>query len=381
MVGIHHSNIHDFEFMAKALKLAAKGKNTCMPNPAVGCIISKNGRIIGEGWHEKSGEDHAEVSALKSLNSSAKGSTVYVTLEPCSYHGRTGSCVDMLIKSGVSRVVFGMTDPNPKVCGQGIMELEKAGILVEGPILESEAQYLNRGYIKRHQDGLPWLTIKMAMSIDGRTAMSDGKSQWITGIYAREDVQKIRAESCAIITGIGTILQDDPSLTVRYKKSEKISRLKDASKSLNSLPLKQPLRVVVDSELKLPENAKILSSPGHVLIASAIAGQTFTSAQLDTVCLANREGKVDLLKLIKILAEKECNNVLIESGPTLAGAFMQMGLVDELIIYMAPKLLGNISRPLLCLPFIHLAQGIKLDIKDTRLVGEDIRITAQVRKN
>jgi diaminohydroxyphosphoribosylaminopyrimidine deaminase/5-amino-6-(5-phosphoribosylamino)uracil reductase len=279
--------------------------------------------------------------------------------------------VDALIKSGISRVVYGMTDPNPAVDGQGLLKLKQAGILVEGPLLKTDAQRLNSGYIKRHYLGLPEITIKLAMSLDGRTAMGDGTSQWITGRAAREDVQKLRASNCAIVTGIGTILYDDPSLTVRYKKNTSITNLTQEPK--------QPLLVVVDSKLRLPNDAKILSSSAPILVATAIEKYNSDLGNIDTICIANSAGKVDLLGLMKLLAERECNNVLIESGPILAGAFMQQGLVDELVIYMAPKLLGNIARPLLSLPFIHLDQAIELDIKDIRQIGNDIRLTTQIK--
>ena len=360
----------DFKMMTKALKLALKGKNTCMPNPSVGCILTRDEKIIGEGWHQIAGEDHAEINALKSLIAPSDGATAYITLEPCSHKGKTGPCVDALIKSGISRVVYGMTDPNPAVDGQGLLKLKQAGILVEGPLLKPDAQKLNSGYIKRHQLGLPRITIKLAMSLDGRTAMGDGTSQWITGRPAREDVQKLRASNCAIITGIGTILYDDPSLTVRYKKNASISN--------HIQEPKQPLLVVVDSKLKLPNDAKILSGSAPILVATAIEKYNSDLGNIDTICIANSAGKVDLLGLMKLLAEKECNNVLIESGPILAGAFMQQGLVDELVIYMAPKLLGNIARPLLSLPFTSLDQAIELDIKDIRQVGNDIRLLSLI---
>ena len=371
MENIEHLSSYDFQMMTKALKLALKGKNTCMPNPSVGCILTRDEKIIGEGWHQIAGEDHAEINALKSLIAPSDGATAYVTLEPCSHKGKTGPCVDALIKSGISRVVYGMTDPNPAVDGQGLLKLKQAGILVEGPLLKTDAQRLNSGYIKRHYLGLPEITIKLAMSLDGRTAMGDGTSQWITGRAAREDVQKLRASNCAIVTGIGTILYDDPSLTVRYKKNTSITNLTQEPK--------QPLLVVVDSKLRLPNDAKILSSSAPILVATAIEKYNSDLGNIDTICIANSAGKVDLLGLMKLLAERECNNVLIESGPILAGAFMQQGLVDELVIYMAPKLLGNIARPLLSLPFIHLDQAIELDIKDIRQIGNDIRLTTQIK--
>jgi|TARA_B100001059_G_scaffold160929_1_gene160468 diaminohydroxyphosphoribosylaminopyrimidine deaminase/5-amino-6-(5-phosphoribosylamino)uracil reductase len=371
MKNIKGPDSEDLQMMAKALRLALKGKNTCMPNPSVGCVLAKNGKIIGEGWHLIAGQDHAEINALKSLSGPSIDATAYITLEPCNHKGKTGPCVDALVRAGIKRVVYGMADPNPIVSGQGLLKLKEAGISVEGPLLESEARLLNPGYIKRHQLGLPRITIKLAMSLDGRTAMGDGKSQWITGVHAREDVQKLRAQNCAIITGIGTVLHDDPSLSVRYKNVTSISK--------NLLRPKQPLLVVVDSKLKLPKDAKILTGLGTVLIATATESKYSNIKNLETVCIPDSSGKVDLLKLMKLLAKKECNNVLIESGPILAGAFMQLNLVDELVLYMAPKLLGNIARPLLSLPFTHLNQGIELDIKDIRQVGVDTRITAHIK--
>ena len=382
MTGIHHLSSLDFEMMAQALRLAARGKKTCMPNPAVGCIIVKNGQVLGEGWHELAGEDHAEINALKSIGGLAYGATVYVTLEPCGYHGRTPPCVDALIVAGIARVVYGMTDPNPKVSGSGLSRLEKAGILVEGPLLELEAQQLNRGYIKRHQSKQPWVTIKLAMSLDGRTAMDDGESKWITGPHARQDVQRLRAECCAIITGIGTVLQDNPSLTVRHERIEKNEGPPNETAGFTGeLSLKQPLRVVVDSKLKTPVDAKILSAAGPVLVASALISDALDSSKAEIICVPGNDDRVDLSALLKILAERECNNVLVEAGPELAGAFLQMGLADELVVYMAPKLLGSTAKPLFRLPFIHMDQQIELDIIDIRQVGEDLRITARPMKN
>ena len=382
MTSINHLSSFDFEMMAQALRLAARGQKTCMPNPAVGCVVVKNGRVLGEGWHELAGEDHAEINALKSIGKLSHGATAYVTLEPCSYHGRTPPCVDALVVAGIARVVYGMTDPNPKVSGSGLSKLKKAGILVEGPLLELEAQQLNRGYIKRHQYNQPWVTIKLAMSLDGRTAMGDGESKWITGLHARQDVQRLRAKHCAIITGIGTVLQDNPSLTVRYERIEGNEGLPDQEKnSSGGLSLKQPLRVVVDSKLNTPVNAKILSATGSVLVASTLISDVLDSSKAEIICIPGNDERVDLSGLLKILAERECNNVLVEAGPELAGAFLQMGLADELVIYMAPKLLGSMAKPLFNLPFVHMGQQVELDIIDIRQVGEDFRIKARPMKN
>ncbi len=382
MTSINHLSSFDFEMMAQALRLAARGQKTCMPNPAVGCVVVKNGRVLGEGWHELAGEDHAEINALKSIGKLSHGATAYVTLEPCSYHGRTPPCVDALVVAGIARVVYGMTDPNPKVSGSGLSKLEKAGILVEGPLLELQAQQLNRGYIKRHKCNQPWVTIKLAMSLDGRTAMGDGESKWITGFHARQDVQRLRAKHCAIITGIGTVLQDNPSLTVRYEEIDRSDGLPNEKRdSSGKLSLKQPLRVVVDSKLNTPVDAKILSTTGSVLIASTLISDALGSSKAEIVRVPGNDERVDLSELLKILAERECNNVLVEAGPKLAGAFLQAGLADELVVYVAPKLLGNMARPLFHLPFIHMNQQVELDIIDIGQVGGDLRITARPIKN
>ncbi len=357
----------DLVMMARAMKLAARGQYTCMPNPAVGCVIARNDLVVGEGWHQRSGEAHAEVNALQDAGELARGATVYVTLEPCSHFGRTPPCVDALIEAGVARVVYGMPDPNPKVAGGGLEKLRQAGIAVEGPVLEVEAQQLNCGFIKRQQQGLPWVTVKLAMSLDGRTAMGSGESQWITGSAARQDVQRLRAKSCAIVTGIGTVLHDDPSLTVRADELE-----------LDNIAARQPLRVVVDSQLKMPIDAKILSAEGQTLVVSACGDSLpMLIADVEVICLAGGDGQVDLPALLKVLAEKECNRVLVEAGAELAGAFLQAGLVDEFVIYMAPKLLGSSARPLLTLPLDSMGQQVALDITDMRQVGDDIRITAR----
>jgi len=356
--------------MAKAVKLAARGQYTCMPNPAVGCVIAKDDTVIAEGWHQIAGQGHAEVNALGESGSEANSATAYVTLEPCSHHGRTPPCADALIAAGVERVVFGMSDPNPKVSGQGLDKLRQAGIVVEGPLLESEAKRLNRGFIKRQEQGLPWLTVKLAMSLDGRTAMESGESQWITGPAARQDVQRLRAKSCAVVTGIGTVLHDDPSLTVR---ADELGF--ESAAEAEAVAARQPLRVVVDSQLKTPVDAKVISSNGESLLVTVVDNSDRQDTEI--VSLPDGGGQVDLLALLTLLAKKECNNVLVEAGAQLAGAFVHAGLVDELIIYMAPKLLGSSARPLLSLPFDRMDQQVALDIQDIRQVADDLRITAK----
>jgi diaminohydroxyphosphoribosylaminopyrimidine deaminase/5-amino-6-(5-phosphoribosylamino)uracil reductase len=365
----------DLEMMARALRLAARGQYSCMPNPVVGCVITKGGVVVGEGWHQVAGQNHAEVNALKQAGDKAKCATAYVTLEPCSHYGRTPPCADALIAAGVVRVVYGMTDPNPKVSGRGLDKLRQAGVRVDGPMLEVDARQLNRGFIKRQEQGLPWVTVKLAMSLDGRTAMESGESQWITGAAARQDVQRLRARNGAIVTGIGTVLHDDPSLTVR---ADELGF--DCQEEAATVAARQPLRVVVDSQLKIPADAKMLSSSGDTLLVTAVDSSDRQDTEiicLPGTCLSDNSGQVDLSALLQMLAKRECNNVLVEAGAELAGGFLQAGLVDELVIYMAPKLLGSLARPLLSLPFDYMDQQVALDIQDIRQVGEDIRIIAK----
>lgn len=334
----------DTAMMMRGIELARQGWYSTRPNPRVGCVITKNNTIIAEGFHRKAGEAHAEIDALRSLPAdAAKGATVFVTLEPCCHRGKTPPCTDALITAGVHRVVYGMQDPNPLVSGQGIQQLRAAGIAVDGPVLEEQCTALNRGFIKRMQTGLPFVRVKLAMSLDGRTAMASGESQWITGEAAREDVQRLRAESCAIITGINTVLQDNPALTVRSANLPPQARDQ------------QPLRVVLDRQHRLPTHAQIQQAPGETLVL---------------------HDSTDLRRVLKTLGDRQCNEVLVEAGATLAGAFVQQGLVDELVIYMAPTLLGSAARPLLQWPLTEMKQQLKLDIREIKAIGQDWRITA-----
>ena len=356
----------DLSLMARAVQLAGRGRYTTKPNPAVGCVIASGDRVIGEGWHERAGEPHAEIHALSQAGAAAKGATAYVTLEPCSHHGRTPPCVDALILAGISRVVYAMVDPNPEVAGAGLEKLRRAGITVEGPVLGDEALELNRGFIKRHQHGMPWVTIKLAMSLDARTAMDSGESQWITGAAARSDVQRLRAQSCVIITGSGTLLHDNPSLTVRAAELG----LDNAAE----IAMRQPLRVVVCGKSSLPPEATLLTDGGRTLLVMAVEKKIPGVASL---VLDRGDGSVDLAALLRHLAGLECNRVLVEAGATLAGAFVSQGLVDELIVYMAPTLLGSLARPMLVLPFDNMDQQLPLKIQDVRMVGDDLRITSE----
>ncbi len=358
----------DTTYMQRCIELALKGEYSSKPNPRVGCLIVKEGQVIAEGWHQFAGEVHAEVHALHQTDTSLKGACLYVTLEPCSHHGKTAPCCDAIIEAGVGKVVYGMIDPNPEVAGKGISKLKAAGIEVEGPLLSDKCAELNPGFIKRMTTGLPYVRCKMAMSSDGRTAMGSGESKWITGEEARQDVQLWRARSSALITGIETILADDPALNVRLYDTEVL----------------QPLRVICDSNLKLPIEAKTLQTPGNILLVSAIEKEFKSSsaqiADLEQVCLPNDENKVALQALLKFLAkDKECNEVLIESGSTLAGAFIKAGLVDEIILYMAPKLLGHNGLPLFTLAGMEsMEDQISLEYSDVSLLGKDCRMRFRV---
>lgn len=357
----------DSVWMAQALHLAERGLYTTSPNPRVGCVLVKESKLLAEGWHERAGEPHAEVHALRVAGVEARGATAYVTLEPCSHHGRTPPCADALISAGVARVVIAMQDPNPQVAGQGIARLRSAGIEVESGLMEVSARELNPGFIARMTCGTPWLRSKIAMSLDGRTALHNGTSQWITGAAARRDGHHWRARSCAVLTGIGTVLADDAQFTVR-----------DVSTT------RQPLRVVLDSALRMPVTARILQG-GNVLIYTA-QHDVQKMALLEqsgavVMVLPAVQGQVDLAACLKDLAVRGCNEVLLEAGRTLNGAMLQAGLVDELLIYLAPQLLGDMARGMAQLgELTQLDQGIALEWLDVRNIGKDLRIIAKVKK-
>lgn len=362
----------DSGYMQRALTLAERGLYTTDPNPRVGCLIVRDGKVVGEGWHLRAGEPHAERHALTMAGDAARGATCYVTLEPCSHTGRTGPCADALIAAGIIRVVAAMQDPNPLVAGQGLAKLRAAGISVECGLLEEQARALNPGFIKRMQTGLPLVRIKLAMSLDGRTAMASGESKWITGAAARRQVQRLRARSSAIVTGIGTVLADDPALTVRVEDG-----------LANDYPgaVRQPLRVVLDRKLRLPLDAKLLSEDGDVLVISQAQPALASALQqrgAEVQTLPGSGSGTDLHELLKMLAERGCNEVLVEAGPTLAGAFVREQLFDELVIFMAPTLLGSSARPLLSLPEIAtMAQQRRLQLDQVEQVGDDLCLTYQ----
>lgn len=365
--------VHE-SFMARALQLAEKGLYTTDPNPRVGCLLVKDNRVVAEGWHQKAGAGHAEVEALRKAGSNARGATAYVTLEPCSHTGRTPPCSDQLIEAGIKQVVCAMKDPNPLVSGQGFEKLKQAGILVQSGVLEQQAKALNAGFIKRMECGRPLVRCKLAMSLDGRTAMASGESQWITGPAARSDVQRLRARSSAIVTGVGTVLFDNPSFNLR----EEQLGLDNASEVVSHAPL----RVVLDSQFRISSDAKIFAQPGPIVVIGAQDNQARRSLEtqhVETLVLGGREGRVDLAAVLAWLAKKECNEILVEAGATLSGAFLKQGLLDELVIYVAPKLLGDAARGLFNLPGLtSMSEQISLNIQEVRNVGEDLRISATV---
>lgn len=355
------------QYMARAINLAQQGLYTTNPNPRVGCVIVKNGAIIGEGYHRKAGEGHAEVNALAMAGDNAKGATAYVTLEPCSHFGRTPPCSDGLIEAGIRHVVCAMKDPNPQVSGRGFAKLMAAGVDVTLGILEEQARALNPGFIKRMESGMPFVRLKMASSLDGRTAMASGESQWITGAAARQDVQRLRARSSAIITGIETIKSDDASLTVR---ADELGLDDELAKDIVT---NQPLRVVLDSKGQIQKEAKILQQSGTTLVAVRHGVQL--QGNIETLALNHDDNGLDLTALLKELALRQCNEVLVEAGATLAGEFVRQGLVDEMVLYMAPCFMGSDARPVLNWPIDSMADKQNLTILDNRVVGQDIRLT------
>ena len=332
-------NDTDRDMMRRALTLAAEGRFSTSPNPRVGCIIAHGGQIVGQGFHLKAGGPHAEVHALRQAGENARGATAYVTLEPCSHYGRTPPCAEALIQAGVSRVVAAIADPNPQVAGKGLAMLSAAGIRTESGLLETEARELNRGFLSRIERGRPFVRLKCAASLDGKTALSDGLSQWITGEAARHDVQILRAESCAVLTGIGTVLADDPQINVRAFPT-----------------LRQPLRIVLDSRLRLPPTAKLLADPeSPVLLLTAVPPEKYPAAlaavpHLDILTVPAAGGRISLPAALPLLAERGIGELLVEAGATLCGAFLQSGLADEIVLYQAGKILGGNARSLFDLP-------------------------------
>jgi diaminohydroxyphosphoribosylaminopyrimidine deaminase/5-amino-6-(5-phosphoribosylamino)uracil reductase len=355
----------DHGMMARALQLAERGLWTTSPNPRVGCVLVRDGEVVGEGWHERAGEPHAEVNALRQAGDKARGATAYVTLEPCSHYGRTPPCAEALITAGVARVVAAMADPNPLVAGKGLALLQSAGIATAVGLLEAEAKELNIGFVSRMTRGRPWVRLKAAASLDGKTALNNGVSQWITGPEARQDGHRWRARACAILTGIGTVRDDDPQLTVRGL---------DVAR--------QPLRVIVDSKLEISPQAKILQG-GSVLVVGALDSPEKTAVLrctgVEVKILPNAAGKVELKDLLEELGRRGVNEVHVEAGFKLNGSLMREGLVDEVLLYLAPCLVGDTANGLFNLPELSSLDGKQgLQIRDVRQVGADIRVLARL---
>lgn len=364
--------------MARAIQLAKKGQYTTHPNPRVGCVITQGNEILGEGYHQRAGEPHAEINALSNCTQSVEGATAYVTLEPCSHTGKTPPCVDALIEAKVGRVVIAMQDPNPKVAGQGIQRLKDASIDVSVGICEEQSRELNPGFIKRMEKGLPWVRVKLAMSLDGRTAMASGESKWITGSEARKDVQKLRAKADAILTGIGTVLADNPSLNVRLRPDE--------------LGIEgevfQPKRIIIDSHMRTPLDSRLFKLDGENLIVideSAIEKEeqvlrAFKAFGTRTIAVKQDEdGRLSLKTALQELAKLEINEIHVEAGATLCGSLIKEKLVDEIILYVAPIFMGSEARGLLNIPELeYMKDKIELSIRDIRKVGSDFRISLEV---
>ena len=370
---------HD-QFMALALEQASYGQLIARPNPAVGCVLVKDNKVVGAGFTQEAGGPHAEVMAMRAAGDLVVGSTAYVTLEPCSHYGRTPPCSLSLIKAGVSGLVYGCQDPNPQVAGQGLAQLRAANVEVVGPVMQAECEMSNVGFLQRMGTHKPYVINKMAMSLDGRTAMESGESQWITGSESRAQVHLMRAQSCAVITGIGSVLRDDPSMNVRAGELV-LAGVPQATIDR----IKQPLRVVLDSQLRLPVSAKLLQQNGPVLVVTCVVDpkqhQRLVDAGIEVVvCAADDNGKVDLAAVLVLLGQRYCNQVLVEAGAGLSGAFLQAGLTDHLVVFMAPKLLGNKAKGLFDLPLDKMAQAYDLDIKQISQVGCDWRIDAAPKR-
>ncbi|MBS0300052.1 MAG: bifunctional diaminohydroxyphosphoribosylaminopyrimidine deaminase/5-amino-6-(5-phosphoribosylamino)uracil reductase RibD [Proteobacteria bacterium] len=357
----------DYVFMSHALRLAEKGLYSTMPNPRVGCVIVRDEQIVGCGWHEKAGQPHAEINALVDAGAAARGATAYVTLEPCSHHGRTPPCADALIAAGVARVIMALEDPNPLVSGRGRTLLQQAGISVQTGLLQTEAHALNAGFVSRMTKKKPWIRLKIAASLDGKTALNNGASQWITGEAARQDGHCWRARSCAIMTGIGTVQSDNPQLTIRHVETGR-----------------QPKKIVVDSHLAIPLDARLLQGGEETFIFTAQDANPEKEAVLSRtnariMVSPDADGTVDLQKMMTMLADLEINEVLVEAGRTLSGALVDAGLVDELIIYLAPHLIGDDAQGMIKLPELtSLEQKKRLAIQDLRMLGQDMRIIARL---
>lgn len=365
-------------FMSRALNLAERGKTTTHPNPRVGCVIVRDGVIVGEGYHARAGEPHAEVMALQDAGSRARGAEVYVNLEPCAHHGRTPPCADALIAAGVARVWAALEDPNPQVAGRGAARLRAAGIPVHVGTGAERAARLNRGFLSRMTRGRPWVTLKLAASLDGRTAMASGESRWITGEAARTDVHRLRAEAGAVMSSSATVLADDPLLDVRLYR-EALRRPEPGTPAELRPAPREPDRIVLDTHRSVPRNFRVWRPGARRFLVAGQAAEAAEGVEVLQVA-TDAGGHVSLAAALAALASREVNEVFVECGPHLAGAFLTAGLTDELVVYMAPSLLGHEARPLAWLPGMErLSQRIDLETQDVRMVGADIRITTTLQ--
>lgn len=362
--------ILDAHYMARAVELARKGLYTTHPNPRVGCVIVRDGQVVGEGWHVRAGEPHAEVHALREAGERARGACAYVTLEPCSHHGRTPPCAEALVKAGVVRVVAAMQDPNPQVAGLGLRRLAEAGIEVASGVLEAEARALNPGFLKRMEHGLPYVRAKLAMSLDGRTAMASGESQWITGPAARSAVQRLRARSSVVLSSAQSVLADNARMTVR---ADQLGL--DAQATALALS-RAPLRVLVDGRLRLPLQAPFFQAGPALVVTAAASDPRYAEAGHELLSLPGADGQVDLPALLRVLAARGVNEILLEAGAGLVGAFARQGLVDEYQLFVAATFLGSSARALLDWPLARMSETPRLKIIEMRAVGDDWRITA-----
>lgn len=363
---------NDARHMARALELARKGVYSTHPNPRVGCVIVRDGETVGEGWHVQAGGPHAEVHALRQAGDRARGATAYVTLEPCSHHGRTPPCADALVAAGVARVVVAMQDPNPQVAGQGLERLRQAGIAVTCPLLATEARALNPGFLKRMEHGQPYIRVKLAMSLDGRTAMASGESQWITGPAARSAVQRLRAQSSAVLTGADSVIADGARMTVR------VAELGLDAETVELATRRTPLRILIDGRLRVPLDAPFFQAGPALVVtcADAAAHPQYAQGGHELLSLRGDDGQVDLLKLSIELARRGINEVLVEAGASLAGAFAKQGLVDEYQLFIAAKFMGSTARPLLDWPLERMSEAAPLQIIEMTAVGDDWRVIA-----
>lgn len=363
---------NDARHMARALELARKGVYSTHPNPRVGCVIVRDGETVGEGWHVQAGGPHAEVHALRQAGDRARGATAYVTLEPCSHHGRTPPCAEALVEAGVARVVVAMQDPNPQVAGQGLERLRQAGIAVTCPLLATEARALNPGFLKRMEHGQPYIRVKLAMSLDGRTAMASGESQWITGPAARSAVQRLRAQSSAVLTGADSVIADGARMTVRA------AELGLDAETVELATRRIPLRILIDGRLRVPLDAPFFQAGPALVVtcADAAAHPQYAHGGHELLSLRGEDGRVDLLKLSIELARRGINEVLVEAGASLAGAFARQGLVDEYQLFIAAKFMGSTARPLLDWPLERMSEAAPLQIIEMTAVGDDWRVIA-----